>query len=75
MTIQRARWLHRGGSVAAMILIMSPLVLGHWGLLVMLAGAVLMSRVMRLGDRLDAHDAAVAAAKRWPLKGADARAA
>jgi hypothetical protein len=34
-----------------------------------------MSRVMRLGDRLDAHDAAVAAAKRWPLKGADARAA
>jgi hypothetical protein len=85
MTLKQVRLRYRL-SLLGMLLLMTPLLVVRYGAAwnvyanffgVFGLGAVGVAIVwwgMRYGDMLDAHNAAVAA-KRWPLKGADARAA
>lgn len=86
MTLKQVRRRYRLSLIGIPIIMLSMLLTRYGAALnpymrlggvvtVVVLGAVILSRGMRYGDMLDAHNAAVAAAKRWPLKGADARAA
>lgn len=86
MTLKQARRRYRISLIGIPIIMLSMLLTRYGAALnpylrlggvfgVVAIGAAILWWGMRYGDMLDAHNAAVAAAKRWPLKGADARAA
>ena len=86
MTLEQVRRRYRLSLIGIPIIMLSMLAVRYGVTLspylrlgtifsVVVIGAVILSWGARYGDMLDAHRAAVAAAKRWPLKGADARAA
>jgi hypothetical protein len=86
MTLEQARFRYRISLIGMPILVLSILLTRYgttWNVYARLVGVTGIAAIgvaivwwgMRYGDMIDAHDAAVAAAQRWPLKGADARAA
>lgn len=86
MTLEQVRFRYRLSLIGIPIIMLSMLLTRYGVTLnsymrlgavfaVVAIGAVILWWGMRYGDMLDVHRAAVAAAKRWPLKGADARAA
>lgn len=86
MTLEQARFRYRLSLIGMPILVLSILLTRYgatWNVYARLVGIFGLAAIgaaivwwgMRYGDMLDVHNAAVAAAKRWPLKGADARAA